>query len=86
LSAASDTVILKVETIYILYNRAKGFNADTRDLPNKLSLVHSLKWESQIVMGLDMNYPGYFTRYQDGHLLIVDLCEVVEGDSDSDDS
>lgn len=60
-AAVSDKfVLVKIGTLYIQYNRAKGHNIGTRSMPDKLVLVqYTGAGFSYLISALDMQNPTY---------------------------
>jgi Gametolysin peptidase M11 len=81
-AAADEVVVLKFEDLYMLYNRAKGFNTGTGDLRNSVVIVQPIAWGTQLVAGLDADRPLFTRTSEAGSTLTIELCRTPETEDD----
>jgi Gametolysin peptidase M11 len=80
--AGESVAILKFDDLYMLYNRAKGFNTGTGDLRNSVVIVQPIAWGTQLVAGLDLVQPLFTRTSEDGSTLTIELCRTPENEDD----
>lgn len=82
-TATDQPVIVDIrEDYYLQYNCAKGFNADTRQVPNRVTVTADTGFASSLrIAALDTNESHYIhSNYNgSGRDLITHVCEQVMG-------
>jgi len=82
-TAKGEYVLVKINDLYLQYNRAKSFNRETSDMKNALTIVRSITKATDLVAGLDLSNPVYNeTIYHEkqNRTLTIRVCEVVTTD------
>lgn len=85
-TASADKVLVQTggnSDIYMQYNRAKGFNADTYEYQDKLVIVRDKGGGTIIEATLDMDNQAVYTRQENGNSkpLRVEVCSQVFSNS-----
>jgi Gametolysin peptidase M11 len=81
-------VVVKVLDLYLVYNRRKGYNADTGDFPDMVTIVRQLdSLDSSLLAGLDDSTERNMFRYDTGGALplTIQVCDRLDGDATSPD-
>lgn len=78
-----EFVVLRIGNLFMLYNGAKGFNANTGEHQNKLVLVNAYQWETNLLGGLDLNQPFFRQQINDTSSLVVQICSEHSGNDTS---
>ena len=82
---STDYVVVKVRDHYMQYNRAIDFNSETGEKQNQLTIVRKESRGTDLIASLDKDNPLSKIMFDDGELLI-EVCAVVPGDSNTPDS
>lgn len=82
---SSEYVGVKVRDLYIQYNRATDFNKDTGEKQNMLTVVREESRGTDLIVSLDRRLSISRIPLDDG-LLVIELCNIVSGTSNSPDS
>jgi hypothetical protein len=85
ISNDDDYVLLKLNDLYMQFNVDKGFNRDTGEKKNQLTVVQGDMGDTNLIAGLDMSTRSLsWENYQGGaSTLTIEICELV-ADSDSE--
>lgn len=88
-AASNEPVILDVGgQIFLQYNRAKGFNVGTEEKGNTLTITEYDGTDSSTNLGgLKVGEEfGEYNFQHSGHVLMIQVCETIIGDSNSPDA
>lgn len=83
---ADEFVIVKVDDLYLQYNRAVDFNIDTGEKQNMLTVVRKMRRGTDLIASLDENEPASQIMLEDQGLLSIEVCDTVPGTSNSPDT
>jgi hypothetical protein len=81
----NEYVGVRVRDLYIQYNRATGFNKDTGEKKNMLTVVREESRGTDLIVSLDRRTSISSIPLDDG-LLVIEVCNIVSGTADSPDS
>jgi len=84
LTRADEYTVVKVNDLYLQYNRAKNFNKDTREMADKLTIVEDLEVGTELVDGID-ELGGAIAVFDGKNDLVIEVCDVVVGTDTSAD-
>jgi uncharacterized protein (UPF0212 family) len=81
-TASADKVLVQTgvaKDLYMQYNRAKGFNADTYEYQDKLVIVQDMGGGTMIKATLDMDNESVYTVQENGNskALRIEICQQV---------
>ena len=82
-----QVVLITIFDMHIVYNRAKGFNAETSEHQDKVTIVkEENEINSALLAVLDMGNPTFTVPnlLGSGRDLVVELCESVVGEWEAD--
>ena len=83
-----EVVVLKVDDLYLVYNRRKGYNNETGELPDMVTVVRALDTEeSDLVIGLNETKGSNAYRYTNNksQLVTIQTCSRHHGNATSAD-
>ncbi|CAB9498036.1 expressed unknown protein [Seminavis robusta] len=82
-----QAVLITVFDMHFVYNRAKGFNFETSEYQNKVTIAKEQnEINSELMAMIDMEHPIFTIEnvFGTGKSLYVELCELVAGDAGED--
>ena len=83
-----SVVVLKIDDYYLVYNRRKGYNDETGELPDMVTIVQALNTEeSELVIGLNETEGSNVYRYTNNasQLVTIQTCNRHYGDTTTAD-
>ena len=86
---SQSVVLLKIDDYYLVYNRRKGFNNETGEFPDMVTVVQALDTEeSEMVIGLNETEGNNIYRYTNNasQLIVIQACSRHRGNLTSADS
>jgi hypothetical protein len=81
-------VLVKIYDLYLVYNRRKGFNNETGEYPNMVTVVRALDTEeSNLLAGLNETNGNNIYRYVNNNSehVTIQICERIKGNATSAD-
>jgi hypothetical protein len=81
----NEYVGVRVRDLYIQYNRATGFNIDTGEKQNMLTVVREESRGTDLIVSLDRRTSISRIPLDDG-LLVIEVCNIASGTSNAPDS
>jgi hypothetical protein len=88
LQSEQSVVVLKIDDYYLVYNRRKGYNNETGELPNMVTIVQSLQTEeSELVVGLNETIGSSIYRYTNNasQVVTIQACHRYVGNATTAD-
>lgn len=80
-SPDKPVIINIADKYFLLYNRAKGFNADTQAMQDQVTVTESTPSLSSSRAGLDVGDRFSLVNFRPGRTLIVEVCSRLDGES-----